>query len=67
MDVPLVADGAAEYVSPAEIPNRVAALRKQMREAAAALEFERAAELRDEIQRLQTLELELRVAPPDGG
>ena len=62
VDVPLVAEPGAEYVAPAEIPGRVAALRKQMREAAAALEFERAAELRDEIQRLQTLELELRGA-----
>ena len=60
VDVPLVADAAGEYVAPAEIPGRVAALRKQMREAAAELEFERAAELRDEIQRLQALELELR-------
>ena len=60
VDVPLVADPAAAYVAPAEIPGRVAALRKQMREAAAELEFERAAELRDEIQRLQALELELR-------
>ena len=60
VDVPLVADPAADYVAPAEIPGRVAALRKQMREAAAELEFERAAELRDEIQRLQALELELR-------
>jgi protein-arginine kinase activator protein McsA len=35
-----------------------------MREAAAGLEFERAAELRDEIHRLQTRELELRGAQP---
>ena len=35
----------------------------EMREAAAALEFERAADLRDEIQRLQDHELALRDAP----
>ncbi|MEO8604700.1 MAG: excinuclease ABC subunit UvrB [bacterium] len=59
-DVPLVAESQAEYVPLAKIPGRVAALRKDMREAAAALEFEHAAELRDEIQRLQTAELQLR-------
>ena len=60
LDVPLVAEGEGEYVSPAEIPGRVAALRREMREAAAELEFEKAAELRDQIQRLQARELELR-------
>jgi protein-arginine kinase activator protein McsA len=35
-----------------------------MREAAAALEFERAADIRDEIQRLQEKELALRDASP---
>jgi len=61
-DIPIVAESEAEYVPLAQIPGRVAALRKEMREAAAALEFERAAELRDDIQRLQTRELELRGA-----
>ena len=41
---------------------RIAALRQEMRTAAAALEFERAADLRDEIQRLQERELSLREA-----
>jgi len=59
-DVPMVAESEAEYVPLAQIPGRVAALRKQMRAAAADLDFERAAELRDEIQRLQAAELELR-------
>jgi excinuclease ABC subunit B len=59
-DIPMVAESEAEYVPLPQIPGRVAALRKQMREAAAELEFERAAELRDEIQRLQAMELELR-------
>jgi excinuclease ABC subunit B len=60
VDLAGVAEGAEEYVALADIPKRVAALRREMREAAAELEFERAAQLRDEIQRLQARELELR-------
>ena len=59
----VVAEAGQEYVPLAEIPGRIAALRKEMREAAADLEFERAADLRDEIQRLQHQELALRDAP----
>jgi excinuclease ABC subunit B len=59
-----VADAPATYTRVADIPKRIAALRKEMREAAAALEFERAAELRDEIHRLQAHELELRATEP---
>jgi excinuclease ABC subunit B len=43
-----------------EIPARIAAARAAMREAAAKLEFETAAELRDEIRRLENLELAMR-------
>ena len=64
VEVPTVEEEAGEYVPLHEIPGRVAALRKEMRQAAAELEFERAAELRDEIQRLQRMELELREAAP---
>jgi excinuclease ABC subunit B len=64
VEVPVVEEEAGEYVPLYEIPGRVAALRKEMRQAAADLEFERAAELRDEIQRLQRMELELREAAP---
>jgi excinuclease ABC subunit B len=60
VDLTQVAETPEQYVALADIPKRVAALRKEMRAAAADLEFERAAELRDEIQRLQTRELELR-------
>jgi len=60
--VPAVEEEADEYLTPDEIAKRIAQLRKEMREAAAQLEFERAAELRDEIQRLQKKELELREA-----
>jgi excinuclease ABC subunit B len=64
VEVPVVGEEAGEYIPLHEIPGRVAALRKEMRQAAADLEFERAAELRDEIQRLQRMELELREAAP---
>ena len=60
VDLSAVGESAADYVPLSDIPKRVAALRKEMREAASALEFERAADLRDEIQRLQVRELDLR-------
>jgi len=46
-----------EYISIDEIPKRVKKLRREMREAAKELEFERAAELRDEIKKLEAMEL----------
>ncbi len=60
VDLAAVAEEPEEYVALADIPKRVAALRKEMRAAAAELEFERAAALRDEIRRLQARELALR-------
>ncbi len=63
VDLSAVAEEPGEYVALKDIPKRLAALRQQMRQAAADLEFERAADLRDEIQRLQQHELTLR----DGG
>ncbi|HUI28510.1 MAG TPA: excinuclease ABC subunit UvrB [Candidatus Kryptonia bacterium] len=63
VDVPIVAEESGEYDLPLEkIPKRIAALQKEMRQAAADLEFERAAELRDQIQHLQQRELDLRGA-----
>jgi excinuclease ABC subunit B len=50
------------YVPVVDLPKRIAALQKEMRAAASQLEFERAAELRDRIQRLQQQELALREA-----
>jgi excinuclease ABC subunit B len=61
VDVVSASDGAPA-VALHEIPVRVATLRREMRDAARELEFERAASLRDEIQRLQEIELELRQA-----
>ena len=59
-DVDRIAEEGAEYVALDKIPERVAELRKLMRKAAADLEFEKAAQLRDEIQRLQEHELAIR-------
>ncbi|HYD47712.1 MAG TPA: excinuclease ABC subunit UvrB [Terriglobales bacterium] len=60
VDVPVVSESAEDYLSPAEIARRISRLREQMRTAAKELEFERAAELRDQIRALQAKELELR-------
>ncbi len=51
--VPLVAEENVEYLSPQQLAAQIERTRQEMRQAAAALEFEQAAELRD---RLQTLE-----------
>jgi excinuclease ABC subunit B len=51
---------AARYRSVDEIDAEVKALEKQMREAAKALEFERAAEIRDRIRRLRAREFGLK-------
>jgi excinuclease ABC subunit B len=45
--------------NPGKIPLQIARLRKQMKKASDALEFEQAAKLRDEIKRLELLELSL--------
>lgn len=52
-EIPLVAESEAEYLPAAEVPKRLETLRKQMREAAARLEFEQAAALRDAIFHLE--------------
>ncbi|TVQ87423.1 MAG: excinuclease ABC subunit UvrB [Deltaproteobacteria bacterium] len=51
--------GTVEVVSPEELPSLLTALRKQMKQAAAKLEFERAAELRDRIRGLEAQALGL--------
>ncbi len=58
--VPSVSDAKEEYVSVKEIPGMIEKLTKEMKEAARRLEFERAAELRDRIQRLEEMELRIR-------
>jgi excinuclease ABC subunit B len=58
--VPSVSDAKEEYVSVKEIPGMIEKLTQEMKEAARRLEFERAAELRDRIQRLEEMELKIR-------
>ena len=58
--LPKVAEGAEEYVPPEKIPGMLKKLRKEMLEAAKELAFEKAAELRDRIRKLQELELAVR-------
>jgi excinuclease ABC subunit B len=55
--IPLVAESRQEYISPKEIPKVIKKLKKEMREAAQELDFERAALLRDQIRHLQEAEL----------
>jgi excinuclease ABC subunit B len=58
--IPAVSDAGEEYGSVKEIPSLVERLKKEMKEAAARLEFERAAEIRDRIGRLEEMELRMR-------
>jgi excinuclease ABC subunit B len=54
------AEAEARYRSLADIEGEVKALEKQMREAAKALEFERAAEIRDRLKKLRAREFGLK-------
>jgi excinuclease ABC subunit B len=56
--VPLAADEGAEY-RPEQVPEIVAALEQEMKDAAQALDFEKAAQLRDRILALKDLQLGL--------
>lgn len=58
--VPTTKEGEEEYIPVEKIPEMIARLRKEMLESAKRLEFERAAELRDKIKKLQEMELVLR-------
>ena len=61
MAVPELEEEPAErYRSLDEIEAEVKALEKRMREAAKALEFEKAAELRDQIRKLRAREFGLK-------
>lgn len=53
IDIPAVADDGQEYLSPQRLVKLVGQTRKDMQKAAAALEFEEAATLRDRLQRLE--------------
>ena len=58
--IPVAAEAAEEYVPPEKIPGMVKKLRKEMLAAAKKLEFEKAAEIRDRIRKLEDMELVLR-------
>jgi len=60
LTIPAVADVKEGYVPLKEIPAMIQKLKKEMKEAATRLEFERAAEIRDKIHRLEELELKMR-------
>jgi excinuclease ABC subunit B len=53
VDVPLVAEGQEEYLSAQELTERIEQTKKEMKQAAAALEFEQAATLRDQLHALE--------------
>jgi excinuclease ABC subunit B len=59
LTIPAVSDVEEAYVPIKEIPAMIQKLKKEMKEAASHLEFERAAELRDKIQRLEEMELKI--------
>ena len=58
--VPKVAEKPGDYVSLFDLPKLISRLKKEMREAASQLDFERAAEIRDRIKSLEQQELEAR-------
>jgi excinuclease ABC subunit B len=58
--VPTVAEKPEDYVSIFDIPKLLTRLKKEMREAASKLDFEKAAEIRDRIKSLEQTELEYR-------
>ncbi len=60
LELPLVAEGDAGYGDPEALKKQITTLKEQMLEAAADLDFERAAELRDQMLLLEKRELALR-------
>ncbi len=60
LTIPAVSDVEEGYVPIKEIPLMIQKLKKEMKEAASHLEFERAAEIRDKIVRLEATELKMR-------
>jgi excinuclease ABC subunit B len=55
--LPEAAESKGEYLSAKKIPSLVEKMKKEMKEAASRLEFERAAELRDRIRILEEMDL----------
>jgi len=61
-----LSEGEAAHYQGADLRAVIGDLEKRMREAAAELEFEEAARLRDEIRRLEQIDLGLPARPPNG-
>jgi excinuclease ABC subunit B len=59
LDIPVAAEQWAKY-GPGELPRMIRQLKKEMKQAAEQLEFEKAAELRDRIRELEERELKVR-------
>ena len=59
-DVPFAAEAEESYGDPDELTKQIAVIKQQMLEAAADLDFEKAAELRDQMLALEKRELALR-------
>ena len=59
VDIPIAAETPEEYLSTQELAARIEQTRKEMKQAAAALEFEQAALLRDRLQALEQRSLGL--------
>ena len=60
VEMALVAEAAAEYRSPGELSKKIVELKQEMLSAAADLDFEKAAEIRDQMLLLEKHELALR-------
>ena len=60
LQLPLVAEAGAEYANPKEMKKKIVELKKEMLAAAADLDFEKAAKLRDQMLFMEKQELALR-------
>ncbi len=59
LTVPKAAEETSPYLLPRDVPRHIARLKKEMQAAAKKLDFERAAELRDQIRKLEEAHLRL--------
>ena len=57
LTVPMAAEETVPYLLPQDIPRHITKLKKEMQAAAKKLDFERAAELRDQIKKLEDMGL----------